>query len=62
MQLSETSFSDSAIFIEKKTVKNRLWAESDFCGQKEFTHFPYLLLVTCYSMTNKTFFSMEANL
>ena len=30
----ETSFSDSAMFIEKKTLENLLWAKSDFFGQK----------------------------
>ena len=28
MQLTKTIISDSAIFIYKKTVKNRLWAKS----------------------------------
>ena len=30
MQLTKTTFSDSAIFIEKKRVENRLWAKSEF--------------------------------
>ncbi len=34
MQLTETIFSDSTIFIEKKRVENRLWRKSAFCGEK----------------------------
>ena len=30
MMLTKTSFSDFAIFIEKKPVENRLWATSEF--------------------------------
>ena len=33
MQLTKIIFSDSAIFIEKKTVENRLWAKVSFCQQ-----------------------------
>ena len=35
MQLTQKIFPDSAIFIEKKTVENQLWAKSDICRQKE---------------------------
>ena len=34
MQLTKTVVSDSAIFIEKKTVENRLCAKRKFYGQK----------------------------
>ena len=39
MQPTKTIFSDSAIFVEKKTVENQLWTKKllqivDFCGQK----------------------------
>ena len=34
MQLSKTIFSDSAIFIEKETVENQLWAKSKFLWAK----------------------------
>ena len=33
--LAETIFSDSVIFIEKKSVENRLWAKSHFWGAKK---------------------------
>ncbi len=36
MHLSETIFPDSAIFIEKKRVENRLWRKSEFCGEKKY--------------------------
>ena len=36
MQLTETIFPDSAVFIEKKTVENRLWANSEFLWAKIF--------------------------
>ena len=35
MQLTKTIFSDSAIFIEKKRVENRLWANSEFSWAKK---------------------------
>ena len=35
MQHSKTHFSDSAIFIEKKTVEIRLWAKSEFSWAKK---------------------------
>ena len=38
MQLTRTIFSDSAIFIEKKRVENRLWAKRKCCGQKKMHH------------------------
>jgi hypothetical protein len=34
MQLTETIFSDSVIFIVKKREENRLWRKSAFCGEK----------------------------
>jgi hypothetical protein len=34
MQLTKTSFLDSATFLEKKRVENRLWRKSAFCGEK----------------------------
>ena len=34
MQLSKTIFSDSAIFLEKETVENQLWAKSKFLWAK----------------------------
>ena len=33
MQLTNTIFPDSTVFIEKKTLENRLWAKSDFGGK-----------------------------
>ena len=39
MQLTKTIFSDSAIFIEKKTVENRCWQKVNFCGQKSIMAF-----------------------
>ena len=41
MQLTKTMFSDSAIFIEKMTVENRLWAKSEFLCQFLFIHAPW---------------------
>ena len=38
MQLTETICFDSAIFIEKKTVENRLWAKSEFLWSKKDMH------------------------
>ena len=38
MQLAKTIFQNSAIFIEKKWVENRLWVKVDFCGGKELIH------------------------
>ena len=35
MQLTRTIFFDSAIFIEKRTVENRLWAKSQFLWAKK---------------------------
>jgi hypothetical protein len=34
MQLTKTIFHDSATFIVKKKVENRLWRKSAFCGEK----------------------------
>jgi hypothetical protein len=34
MQLTKTIFPDSASFIEKKRVENRLWRKVNFCGEK----------------------------
>ena len=34
MQLTKTIFLDSAAFIEKKRVENRLWRKSAFCSEK----------------------------
>ena len=36
VQLTKTIFPGSAIFIEKKTVENQLWAKSEFLGPKQF--------------------------
>jgi hypothetical protein len=36
MQLARTIFSDSAIFIEKKRIENRLWPKSEFLWPKKF--------------------------
>ena len=38
MHLAKTTFSDTAIFIEKKTVKNWLWAKSDFLWARKKSH------------------------
>ena len=38
MQLTKMICFDSAIFIEKKTVENGLWAKCGFCGQKKMHH------------------------
>ena len=35
MQLTKTIFPDSAIFIEKKRVENRLWRKSEFSWRKK---------------------------
>ncbi len=35
MQLTKTIFPDSAIFIEKKRVENRLWRKSEFLWRKK---------------------------
>ncbi len=35
MQLTQTSFPDSATFIEKKRVENRLWRKSKFLWRKK---------------------------
>ena len=35
MQLTKTNFSDSVIFIEKKSVENWLWAKVNFVGKKK---------------------------
>jgi hypothetical protein len=37
MQLARTIFSDSATFIEKKRVENRLWPKSEFLWPKKIT-------------------------
>jgi hypothetical protein len=34
MQLTETMFTDSTIFVEKKRVENGLWRKNAFCGEK----------------------------
>jgi hypothetical protein len=34
MQLTKTTFLDSATFIEKKRIENRMWRKSAFCGEK----------------------------
>ena len=44
MQLTKTTFSDSALFIEKETVENWLWAKVNFWGQKDFFSSSGLLL------------------
>ena len=36
MQLTETSFSNSVIFIEKQSIENRIWAKTNFYGQTNF--------------------------
>ena len=42
-QLTDTIFVESAIFVEKKRVENRLWAKSEFWGQKKMHHLhPFL--------------------
>ena len=40
MQLTNTFFPNSAIFIEKKWVENRLWGKSGFLWGKELIHCP----------------------
>ena len=35
MQLTKTFFPNSAIFIEKKMVENRLWGKSGFLSGKK---------------------------
>ena len=41
MRLTKKNCSDSVIFIEKKTVKNQLWAKGEFCDNL-FYSFPHL--------------------
>ena len=43
MQLTKTFFPNSAIFIEKKWVENRLWEKVHFCGGGEMYHLPHCL-------------------
>ena len=38
MQVTKTIFSYSAIFIEKKTAEDLLWAKSEFFWEKHFNH------------------------
>ena len=40
MQLTKTIFQNSAIFIEKKWVENRLCGKSAFLWEKELIHAP----------------------
>ena len=40
MQFTSTIFSDSAIFIEKLRVENRLWAKKEFLWKKNSSHSP----------------------
>ena len=40
MQLTKTFFPNSAIFIEKKWVENRLWEKVHFCGEKNVSSPP----------------------
>ncbi len=49
MKLTKTIFPDSAIFIEKKRVENRLWQKSEFilgiCKNLEYVrHIPDICL------------------
>jgi hypothetical protein len=39
MQLARTIFSDSAIFMEKKRVENRLWPKSEFLWPKKIKRY-----------------------
>ena len=43
MQLTKTLFSDSEIFIEKKTVENDCGQKVNFCGQNKNIHVTALL-------------------
>ena len=38
IQLTKTTFKDSAVFIENNTVETRLRGKSEFCGQLVFIH------------------------
>ena len=40
MQLTKTIFPDSAIFLEKKSVENRVWQKKNFCGNFFYLYVP----------------------
>jgi hypothetical protein len=44
VQLTKSISPDSASFVEKKRVENRLWRKGEFCGENKYNITPPLPL------------------